>query len=119
MAGGLRKLFGGQRFVKGIADVHLRIEARSRRIGIFVHLDDIAGDVLDLIIMLPISDARGNPREELCQGAVMIGPGFGEPLAGDLDVEVLSAGKLESGRQVDGLEEVCLMGWSAKKRGRE
>ena len=62
-----------------------------------MNVNNVARDILNLVIVLAIRDARRKPREKLAESALMIGFRFGEPRTGDLHVEILGAGQAERG----------------------
>jgi hypothetical protein len=69
---------------------------------VFVDVDNVALDVLEFAIVLPVGDSRSEPGKKVCDCGCVIGFGFGKSLLGDLDVEVLGTGETESGGEVDG-----------------
>jgi hypothetical protein len=72
-----------------------------------VNIEDFAFDVLDQIVVSPVAHARRNPREELPQGRFVIRLGFGEPLACDLDIQVLRASQSQHGGEIDQIRFGC------------
>ena len=82
-------------------------------------LDDLAFDILNEIIVPAIAHAGPEPRKKLPENTFVIGPGFGDFLAGDLDIEILGAGQAQHGGQIDGWSRVRRLGLGPEKHTRE
>jgi hypothetical protein len=66
-----------------------------------MNINNPALDILNEIVMATIAHARRDGWKELPDGTLVVGPGFGDLFARDLNVEVASASQFQRGGQVD------------------
>ena len=100
--GGRRQRAGLARAVESAADIGLGGEAAARGVAPLVDLHEVAGRVLQQVVVAAVGQRRSQPGEELLDGGPVDGPGLFQPLGRDLDVQVLRAREAEHGGQVDG-----------------
>jgi len=99
--GGFDQLLCGERFVERITEVQLHGEGGARSVGVFINTDDVAFDVLDLVVVLAVSDSGRDPGEELRNCAGVDGFGLDDAFASDFYVQILSTGQTEGRGKVD------------------
>ena len=104
VTGGVFELLGGQLAVNGVAQVQLAYQRAARRVGLLADGFDVSFGGLNLSVVSPISDANVQPREKFERGALIVGSGLGQLLAGNLNIEIPCSSQPQSGGQVNWIE---------------
>lgn len=97
----LHELLGRKLPVDRLAQIQLAGQRGARGVSLFAHRQDISLGGLNSAVVAAIRHARGQPRKKLEPRALIQGSGFGQPLLGDLHVQILRAGQPQCGGQVN------------------
>ena len=83
------------------SDVRLGRHHGAGRVAVLVDVHDFPFGPLGEAVVAAVGESGGEPGEKLLDRAPVPGPRLLQPLASDLDVQVLRSRQTQDGRQVD------------------